>query len=157
MKLRAFLAEKLKKLWASDKFLARNPVARPHFLAPGNRDVSTAIDHDSTGCKILETAAIRGNDDRGQCERYQECAEHRSRQSERLHIQPHDGDAAQQLPEAAACQPGQYRGLNEENGQDHPRPPATAGEYARAEQADGDQHACGPIDDQRADTSTPAR
>jgi hypothetical protein len=118
---------------------------------------STSVDHDGARCKILEATPIHRDDQGRQREGDQEGTKHRSRETERLHIQPYHSNAAQQLPEAATGQPGQHRGFDKEDRQDHPRPPATAGKHPRAEEANSHRHARCPVDDQCTDPGPPAR
>ena len=129
----------------------------PHFLNVSRTRRSPSVDHNGAGCKILEATPIRRDDQGRQRERDQEGAQYRSREAERLHIQPYHGNAAQQLPEAATGQPGQHRGFDEEDRQDHPRPPATAGKHPSAEEANSHRHARCPVDDQCAHPGPPAR
>jgi hypothetical protein len=104
----------------------------------------------------MKTPAVCRDDQGRQRETDQKRPQQGSRQTKRVAVQPYDGDSTKQLAKTAGGQPGEDRGLDEEDGQDHPCPPATASEHAGSEESNGYRHTRRPVDDQRPDPGTPA-
>ena len=66
---------------------------------------SPAVDDYRARGKILQTTAFSGNDQGRQRQGHQKGPQQCSWQAERLHVEPDDGDATDELPEAATDQP----------------------------------------------------